>query len=202
MKAGLIYKYESPSGKVYIGQTTNESRRKSQHKSYAKNNPKDYFHKAIRKYGFESFKYDVIFRTASKDESRLKFLLNTMETYFIKKYDSNNPDKGYNLTTGGEGIFNPSDEVRYKIGVGNRGIKRTDEVKAKISDTLKQKYKIGEIPVHNKRAIQVFKNNVLVAEYESVEAARIGLNIAHTSITNILKGRAKRTRQGYTFTYK
>lgn len=201
MRAGIIYKYSSPSGKIYIGQTTNEALRKSQHKSQAKNNPKDYFHRAIRKYGFENFQYEVIFRTASKDESRLKFLLNTMETYFIKKYDSNNPDKGYNLTTGGEGLFNPSDEVRARIG-WTKGVNRTDEVKAKISDTLKQKYKTGEISVHNKRAIQVFKNKELVAEYDSVEAARIALNIAYTSITNILKGRAKRTRQGYTFTYK
>lgn len=200
MRAGVIYKYESPSGKVYIGQTMNEAHRKSQHKSEARN-PKKYFHKAIAKYGFDNFKYDVIFRTASKNDNKLKYLLNVMETYFIKKYDSNNPDKGYNLTEGGEGIFNPSDEVRSKMG-WCKGVNRTDAEKAKISSTLKAKYQSGEISVHNKRGINVYQNGILVGEYDSVEAARLALNIAYTSITNILKGRAKKTRQGYTFTYK
>lgn len=32
MYNGIIYKQTSPSGKVYIGQTTNENKRKAQHK--------------------------------------------------------------------------------------------------------------------------------------------------------------------------
>lgn len=31
-KIGIIYKYTSPSGKSYIGQTTDESKRKISHK--------------------------------------------------------------------------------------------------------------------------------------------------------------------------
>lgn len=201
MRAGLIYQYESPSGKVYIGQTINESHRRVQHKNQAKN-PKDYFHRAIAKYGFESFKYSVLFRTASNDVRRLKFLLDIMERYFIKKYNSTNKDKGYNLTTGGESVYNLSEDVRYRLGVGNRGKNRTDEIKEKISTTLKAKYESGERIVHNKRAISMYKNGVYIKDFDSVDAARLELNIAYTSITNILKGRAKKTRQGYTFIYK
>lgn len=40
---GIIYKYTSPSGKCYIGQTINEDRRKLQHKRAAFNeNHKEY----------------------------------------------------------------------------------------------------------------------------------------------------------------
>jgi hypothetical protein len=52
---GIIYKYTSPSGKCYIGQTINEKERKNQHKrTYIKvENLKldTAFYKSIRKYG-------------------------------------------------------------------------------------------------------------------------------------------------------
>lgn len=54
---GIIYKYTSPSGKCYIGQTINEDRRKLQHKRAAFNeNHKEYdkpFYRALRKYGWD-----------------------------------------------------------------------------------------------------------------------------------------------------
>lgn len=60
---GVIYKYTSPSGKCYIGQTVNETRRKYGHRNNAFNgNHKDYdkpFYRAIRKYGWDSFEYRI-----------------------------------------------------------------------------------------------------------------------------------------------
>ena len=53
-KIGVIYMYTSPSGKKYIGQTVNESKRKSQHKNQTTKS-KTLFGKAIIKYGFENF---------------------------------------------------------------------------------------------------------------------------------------------------
>lgn len=59
MFTGIIYKYtnELDNNKVYIGQTVNEHKRKIDHKNSKK---KDRFHGAIRKYGFDSFKYSVL----------------------------------------------------------------------------------------------------------------------------------------------
>ena len=54
MRFGLIYKVTSPSGKVYIGQTVKTlSKRKSDHFSYVKQNPKivTKWTSAIKKYG-------------------------------------------------------------------------------------------------------------------------------------------------------
>lgn len=103
-KQGIIYKYTSPSGKVYIGQTIDEDRRKYMHEWNANNGISGYFYNAIRKYGFDSFEYQVLFSTASNNVNRLKYLLNTMESYYIRKYKANNPQFGYNLTEGGEGV--------------------------------------------------------------------------------------------------
>ena len=101
MKKGIIYKYTSPNNKCYIGQTINEDNRKNQHRSRCwKEN--SHFYRAIRKYGWNNFKYEILFECNIKNPKRIKILLNEMEKYFIKKYDSFN--NGYNSTLGGENL--------------------------------------------------------------------------------------------------
>ena len=61
IKIGVIYKYTSPSGKIYVGQTINEASRKNKHKSETSKSD-TYFGKAIRKYGWENLKYETIIK--------------------------------------------------------------------------------------------------------------------------------------------
>ena len=100
---GIIYKYTSPSGKSYIGQTVKENKRKAQHKRSAYNiNDSAYnspFHKAIRKYGWDSFTYEILYTIIHEDEQFIRDELNKMETYYIGKYDTF--ENGYNCTVGG-----------------------------------------------------------------------------------------------------
>lgn len=56
-----------------------------------------YFWKAIQKYGWENFEHIILAEGLSRDEAC------EMEINQIKKYDSNNPDKGYNISEGGKG---------------------------------------------------------------------------------------------------
>ena len=49
-RQGIVYMYTSPSGKYYIGQTVNETSRKSKHKLETSKS-KTKFGSAIRKYG-------------------------------------------------------------------------------------------------------------------------------------------------------
>lgn len=82
---GLIYRYVSPSGKSYIGQTTDELKRKRQHKQAAYNEKdKLYnykFHTAIRKYGFDSFKYEILYTIFCNTLEELMNILNEKEIY-------------------------------------------------------------------------------------------------------------------------
>lgn len=94
MNTGIIYMYTSPNGKKYIGQTWHEQKRKWDHKSAKRNS---LFHKAIKKYGVDSFVYEILH---SGIESQDK--LNNLEISAIKKFNTTAP-YGYNLTTGGEG---------------------------------------------------------------------------------------------------
>lgn len=95
----VIYKIESPNKKVYIGRANDFNRRMIEHKS---NSSKKYgekynyaLYKAIRKYGWDNMKKEIIFET--DDENLLKKL----EEEFILAYDS--VKKGYNNMYGSDG---------------------------------------------------------------------------------------------------
>lgn len=47
------------------------------------------------------------------------------EMYYIKKYNSNNPNFGYNLTDGGDGTkgYYPSEKTRQKMSESRKGEK-------------------------------------------------------------------------------
>jgi len=111
----IIYKVTNViNGKVYIGETVNFRKRKNEHKYQAlKLKSSYYFHRALRKYGFENFKWKMIDYALSKE------ILSEMEKYYIKKLKTKVPN-GYNLTDGGGGMsgFKFTEECRKKKRTG------------------------------------------------------------------------------------
>ena len=98
---GIIYKYTNKvNGKSYIGQTTNPKARHIQHKNTYEDS---YFHRAIKKYGFDNFQYEVLATITASDTDRdfISSTLDYLEITYIQVYDSYN--NGYNLTVGGNG---------------------------------------------------------------------------------------------------
>jgi hypothetical protein len=73
-----------------------------------------YLQQSIRKYGKDNFSIKEIFKCKNLES------LNKMEIFFIRKYDSTNPDKGYNLTFGGDG-GRMNDEVQRNRSNKQRG---------------------------------------------------------------------------------
>jgi len=114
----IIYKAISPSSKIYIGQTIcGLTTRISQHKSEAKTTNKNRaFLSAIRKYGIENIKWEIIdYCNNEKD-------LDEKECHYIAKYDSYN--NGYNETIGGDKGskgFIYSLELREKMSISSGG---------------------------------------------------------------------------------
>jgi hypothetical protein len=79
------------------------------------------FHRAIRKYGFESFEWNVLYQSRDRD-----FTLNEMERHFIMEYNTFtrfNNCNGYNLTLGGEGSLGCKwgEDSKNKLSVAKRG---------------------------------------------------------------------------------
>lgn len=90
---GFIYKYTSPNGKSYVGQTTTSLFKRSGKRGKMYKGCK-IFYQAILKYGFENFTAEIL------GEFELN-QLNKKEKYYIEYYDTLIPN-GYNIKTGGQ----------------------------------------------------------------------------------------------------
>lgn len=130
-----LYKFEvycitnTVNNKKYIGITTQGIyERFRKHKVEANNGSDRYLCKALRNYGAESFKIELVDDTASDYETLLK-----LEQYYIEKYDTFIPN-GYNMTVGGEGTVGRkhTDEARKKISEKRKGYKYSDAEKERI----------------------------------------------------------------------
>lgn len=114
----IIYKaINLVNNKIYIGKTKHSlEQRIKQHLKTSKQNER-YFQRALKKYNKDCFLWSVEYKTNNYEN------LNKKEKYFIKLYNSNNINLGYNLTEGGEGLCNPSKNTRIKISKGKLGKK-------------------------------------------------------------------------------
>ena len=121
--------------KVYVGQKTYI--RPKEFENYYGSGVKINY--AIKKYGKESFIKTILEVCLTKKE------LDKAEIKWIKFYDAQNPDKGYNIAGGGSGVgvgethpnFGKPRSEEYKAKM--RGRRFTEEHKRKISMALKGK---------------------------------------------------------------
>jgi group I intron endonuclease len=117
-----IYKITNTvNGKVYIGQSVNIPKRIKQHLSNTGRQHNYYFANALKKYGADNFKTDVI-ALVPDFESKHK-LLNVLEKQFIEIYNSANHVYGYNIKYGGDGGgsgHHMSLEARKKMSIAQK----------------------------------------------------------------------------------
>ena len=108
------------NNKVYIGQSIDIDRRLKDHISGLNGNygHNPHFQNAWNKYGEKNFEFEIV------EEVEDTNLLDEREIYYISKYDSNNPDKGYNMMPGG----NLWDD-RYKMYVREQRFKSNKNLK-------------------------------------------------------------------------
>lgn len=116
MKTWCVYKHTAPNGKVYIGITSRKpEERWNGGNGYSHNK---HFTSAIRLYGWENIKHEILISGLSKEEACLE------EKRLIIKYNSFNRKFGYNETLGGES-----------------GKKHTDTTKSILSEIQKRNWK-------------------------------------------------------------
>lgn len=177
MKTYKIYKYTSPSGKVYIGQTCKPlSIRAYNGEGYRHST---YFYNAIKKYGFKNFSCEILKDDLSSEEA------NYWEIYFINLYNSTNRDFGYNINPGGDNhtiseegrkklskrmkdnnpMKNP--ETAKKVKEKNIGRKLSEDCRKNISNGHKKKVQCMETG-------QVFNSRQEAAEFYKVSPSGIG----------------------------
>ena len=126
-----VYKHTTPSGKVYIGITGDSVENRWRNGKGYKNN--FHFSNAIKYYGWENIKHEILFEELSKEEAEKK------EIELISYYKSNNKKYGYNIENGGNSIGKHSEEVKAKIRSSNKNKKRSKEACLKMSVAKKGK---------------------------------------------------------------
>ena len=139
------------NNKIYIGQSQQslEKRWKNHLRDYNRNDKNTHFYNAIRKYGTECWKVEVL------EEVNNIELLNEAEMKWIEHYDTFNRDKGYNSTNGGENGFIFSDETKEKMRQAKLGKSLSEETKEKMKQSMLGKTHTEE----TKKKISDTKNN-------------------------------------------
>lgn len=140
---GIIYKYTSPANKVYIGQTTDERRRRKTFLNLKKSYGGVKIDKARIKYMPENFKYEVLYKAEFKSTKDAQQKLDELEQFYIKQYNSYKA--GYNMTYGGYTTigFTFSEEQKKRMSEYRKGRKsrpRTEEEKQYHSLIMKEKW--------------------------------------------------------------
>lgn len=202
---GIIYKYVSPSGKMYIGQTIDEKKRRQ---VFLREND-DYagvkINNARRKYGPSSFTYEVLEQIEKEDITELGEELDRLECYYIGLYDSFR--NGYNMSKGGDGSRGYHLTEEHKTKIKEFSLKKNPFKGKKHSQKTKEMIgKANSIPV-----IQIDANtNEIIQEFSSAKAAgdSLGKPKGNSEIIKVCKnyvspsGRHYRTAFGYKWKYK
>jgi hypothetical protein len=128
---GSIYKITSPSGRVYIGCTTNLKQRYDiyrREKCYTQPG----LYRSLQKYSFEKHIFEII-------EECVVDILYDREIYWISYYDSFK--NGLNCSAGGQNGF----------GNGEDNISKRPEVRKKMSDRKNEYYLTNDAPMKGKK---------------------------------------------------
>jgi group I intron endonuclease len=131
INAGIYRITHLATGRIYIGQSGNLSRRLHSYKtSGGSGNGKSVIKRAIQKYGWGSFSWEVLLY--AKDQE----YLNLIETRVIAAYGSQVP-VGFNIEAGG--LNAPmSDESRAKLSAAKTGLRLSEATKDKLRVTSAQ----------------------------------------------------------------
>lgn len=147
----VIYSITSPSGRVYIGKTSNFKQRVRQYKSNAKK--QTVLNNSFKKYGINTHTFNIVEEFAGNLS-----MVNDKEMFWIRTYMSNinkYPEQnGMNLTDGGEGQIGMRHSQESKDKMRNISIKNgntppkiiwTDAMRKLASEQRKGKKKTGKL---------------------------------------------------------
>ena len=197
MYSGVIYIYESPSHKYYIGQTTRPNKRKAEHKiNYGNYRAQFPFHRAVAKYGFDAFKYRELFLVQRDTKTEVKETLDKLERYLIEGYRKLNIPL-YNVSDGGDYVYDHtgehlSEERKEKIRQWSKNFhaSMTEEERTEFNRKISEAKK--------KPVLQYDKEGNFIQEWSTVDAVPFAKNSA---LRMCLTGKNK-TCAGYIWKYK
>lgn len=208
-----IYCHTAPNGKRYVGQTRlKPEKRWNNGHGY---DTQQHFKRAIDKYGWDNINHVVLCSVSSKE------FADFLERWFIAKWNTTNPDNGYNHAKGGSGpngvlwdddrkqAFsehmsgenNPmygrrhSPETIALMSKNRRGKYISPEMKEFWTSVLLKANKARQIPIR-----QLDLEGNLVATYAGITEAENITGFSHASIYKVCRG-GNDTAYGYKWEY-
>ncbi len=150
-----VYKITNKlNGKIYIGKSSEKNIKERWKKHCSLSRRQSYIQRAIQKYGKDNFTFEIIEKIELENESY------DYEKDWIKFYNSNNKENGYNLNEGGRGNITGkpiSNETRNKMSISAKIRANTPEFKIQVSE--RNKLAIGsKNPNYNNHKLAGSKN--------------------------------------------
>lgn len=192
-----VYIHTTPCNKKYVGITRrNPIKRWKSGYGYLNN---DYFFKAIKKYGWDNIKHEVLYTNLTKEEAEKK------EIELISFFDTTNREKGYNHTFGGLVNGNGfTEETKLKMRLSHLGKKtkpKTKTLKENHSKYMKEHWKEKEfrdktmkaLLKHHCKKVKCIETGKI---FDSQKEAGYFYNISHKHIGECCKG-IRKTTGGY-----
>ena len=155
-KKYYIYKITNLiNNKIYIGQTCNLKRRWNQHKRAVKI-PEYPIHYAMKKYGIQNFKIEIIKSLDSLYDS------NVTELELINHYNAQNHKIGYNLRPGGAtSLQSPETKLKIKNSMLKLSIKLSDAAKKHLSESRVGQGNPAYGTKHSKKHLALIRKSLL-----------------------------------------
>lgn len=186
-----VYMHENRiNGKKYIGITGQKPTHRWQNGHGYMACPR--FYKAIKKYGWDAFRHDILFTGLTKEEAE------RLEIKLIAKYRTQDRAKGYNIAAGGGEIndgLHLSEEHREKLRAANVGQKRSPETRQRVSEARRGLCMGADHPLA--RRVRCVETG---AEYCAAAEAARQTGVQRDNILACCRGRRK-TAGGYHWEY-
>jgi hypothetical protein len=187
-KQYCVYCHISPSGKRYIGITSKKPEKRWNYGfGYYGNS---HFTRAIKKYGWDAFQHIILCDGLTMKEA------SAMEIEFIRKYDTTNHDKGYNVSPGGmneDQVY--SVEIGGKISDAKRGKPCPEWQKRHLSKLNKGKMPTNIDDIHKRNQKRVNQYDIdgnYIATYPSIRIAGRECNVSENGIGLCCRGHYKK----------
>lgn len=179
------------NGMKYAGQTCRYSNRNTKWNNLNENYSSKILDEDRKKYGLENFKTEKLAVCNTQEEAW------ELEKKFIAELDTKYPN-GYNMSDGGKGVPNVyiTEEHKKIMSEALKDIKRSEEFKQKVSESLKNNPKISN------KVYQYTPDGELVKIWESTkECGRNGFD--QSRVAEICRGSKRRKmHKGYKWSYK
>lgn len=187
-----IYKHIFPNNKVYVGMTFQKVENRWRYGAGYNNQP--VMKRAIKKFGWENIKHEVLFENLTKEEAE------DIERKTIKELKANNKKYGYNLDNGGKHAGRMSQESIEKMrnSLKNspynwRGKHHTEEAKQKLREK-----RLGELNgMYGKHYTEEekIKRSIIIKEAKAKLTTNVAMCDMNNNVLQVFSGVNEAARQ-------